>query len=440
MEKYSLKRTFLLASVIFGMFFGAGNLIFPVHLGQLAGSNWWLAAIGFILSATIAPYLAMLAVAVTKSEGLYDIAKPVSRWFGLFMVAAVLMTLGPLFAIPRTAAVAFTTGIAPLMPVHSQWLGLLIYSGVFFALAYYLTTKEGNLISWIGRWLNPLFLIALLILFIVVFALPMGGLQHSVSKAYQATPIVTGFLEGYNTMDGLSLLMFAFTIVFTVRGLGVKDERVAGELVRAGFMAILLDGLIYLALIIMGTSSLAHFKIAENGGQTLAQVIRYYAGDAGILFTAVLITLAVFTTAMGVMQAFAQGMNKSFPRFSYLTYLRFAAIVAFLIANLGLTQIIAWSTPMLMFLYPIGLPLIFLALFSKFFDKAPIVYQLTIGFVAIPAILDGIANAPVQNTFTTGLVAGYHQFIPYASLGLGWLIPGVIGFVLGFVIYKVRGK
>jgi len=219
-KKLTWRELVLVASLIFGMFFGAGNLIFPVQLGQLSGGHWVLATIGFLVTGTVVPFLAMLAVSVTRSRSVYDVATPVGHWFGLAFLVAIHLTIGPFFGTPRTAATAFSMGIAPFIAPKYQSLGMLIFSALFFGLAYFLTVKETGLMKWVGKYLNPVFMILLLIVLLMALFMPMGNTSQAVSSAYQSHATFQGLLDGYNAMDGIALLAVAVSVVYAVRGLG----------------------------------------------------------------------------------------------------------------------------------------------------------------------------------------------------------------------------
>ncbi len=435
------RDTFLIASLIFGMFFGAGNLIFPVQMGQNAGGNWLPATLGFLITGTAVPFLAMLAVSITDSTGVYDVAKPVAPWFATLFLILLHLTIGPFFGTPRTAATAFSMGVAPFLPARFQTLGMLIFSALFFSFAYYLTTKQSDLVKWIGKYLNPLFLVLLVLVLVLSFVLPMGSLKQAVQPTYASNTFFQGFLDGYNTMDGLALLAFAVTIVYAVQGLGYKKEQVPKMLAKSGLFSILAEALLYVGLVVLGTSSLSLFKTAANGSTAFSQIVHHYLGNFGLLFTAVLVTLAVFTTAMGLFASFSQDMHKRFPKVSYLAWLRITAVGSFITANAGLTNIIAWAVPVLMLMYPLALVLILLSLFSKFFKRSRIVYRATI-FLTLPAaLLDLCANLPVTNLpVITPLVDGYHKYLPLAALGLGWVLPALVGAFLGLSLFYFKNR
>lgn len=438
-QQHHWRKTILVASLIFGMFFGAGNLIFPVQLGQLAGANWLPATLGFLVTGTLVPFLAMLAVSVTRSRGVYDIAKPVAPWFGTLFLVMLHLTIGPFFGTPRTAATAFSMGVAPFLPGSLQTGGMFIFSALFFGLAYVLSVKQSNLVSWIGKYLNPLFLILLVGILCIALLVPMGSLQQTVNTAYQQNAVFQGFLDGYNTMDGIALLALAVTVVYAVKGLGYHDDEVPKMVAKAGMLSIVVEAVFYTALVLLGTSSLGTFKVSANGGDAFAQIVGHYAGNFGTLFTGVVVTLAVFTTAMGLFASFAQDMHKAFPKVSYLNWLRVIAAGSFITANAGLTNIVAWAVPVLMLMYPFALSLIALSLLAKFFNRSAIVYQMVMVFVIGPACLDALANSPLSVVgWVSQIVTTYHQVVPLAAQGMGWVVPGIVGLLLGYAVYRVQ--
>ena len=156
-EKFSFKTTILIGALLFGLFFGAGNLIFPVHMGQLAGSNTLQTTIGFLITGVGLPLLGVIATALSQSESLYDMAKPVSKIYSIFFTCMLYLTIGPLFAIPRTATVAFEVGINPFIEEKYLQLGLFIFSLIFFAVTLYFSLRPGRLYRLGWKILNSYF-------------------------------------------------------------------------------------------------------------------------------------------------------------------------------------------------------------------------------------------------------------------------------------------
>ncbi|MGN1284615.1 MAG: branched-chain amino acid transport system II carrier protein, partial [Candidatus Limosilactobacillus intestinavium] len=365
-HKLTTKQYLVVSSLLFGLFFGAGNLIFPLHLGQLAGGHWVGATVGFLLTGVLLPLLSVLAIAVTRSEGVYDVGRPLGVSFALVFMVLIHATIGPLFGTPRTASVSFTVGVAPFVPKADQQLALFIFSAVFFLLAFAFSYRENDILSNVGKVLNPMFMALLFVMFLVAFLRPLGNpMATPATSAYLHSSVVNGFLQGYNTMDAPAGLAFGVTVVHAVRQMGQKREKDVAKVVgKAGLLSMSMVAVIYALLIVVGAMSLGHFKLSADGGVAFTQVVNYYGGAFGQAVLAVLITVTCLTTAVGLVAAFAQDFHKHFPKVSYHTWLALTTLASFLAANFGLDTIIAWSTPMLMFLYPLVLVLILLSVFS----------------------------------------------------------------------------
>ncbi|MDR3241212.1 MAG: branched-chain amino acid transport system II carrier protein [Lactobacillaceae bacterium] len=442
--KLDFKKIILLASLIFGMFFGAGNLIFPAHLGQLAGHNWLSAGTGFLLSATLLPLLALLALGITRSTGIYDLAKPVAPWYGMLFLIFAHFSLGPAFVTPRVAATAYQFTLAPWIPAHYSTIAIILFSAAFFALTYIFSVKEIGLTKYIGKIMNPIFLGLLAIVIFIAILHPFGGLSalpaDPTHYAKSGQSIASAFIEGYNTMDALAALAFGITIVRAIQAMGFKQPKnIARATATSGALAIIGMGIIYLFLIALGTMSLTKFPLAANGGITLQQIIQYYFGSFGLILFAVIAILAMLTTAMGLVAAFAQDFHRLFPVLSYKQWLLFTIGLSFITTNFGLDTIIKFSLPLLMLLYPLAMALIIPAVLSPLFGNQSIVYKITTAFTAIPAILDALANSGLATTtWATQIINLYHNSLPFAAIGLGWTLPILFGLIIGIIIARIK--
>lgn len=436
-------RTYLvIGSLVFGMLFGAGNLVFPVHLGQLAGANWGPAAAGFISSGVLLPLLALLALSVTRSRGLFDLARPVGDWFTLVFLVMVHATIGPLCATPRTATVPYAIGIAPALLAKMQSLGLALFTGAFFLVTYFFSVKSGRVTEIIGKVLNPAFLVMLLVVFLLAFSRPMGKLStpHPTND-YLTQPLANGFLQGYNTMDALAMLIFGVTVVAAVQQMGFDNRARSLATAKGGFIGILGIGVLYLGLIYLGTTSRNQFALATNGGTTLNQVAHYYLGAFGNALLLTLATVTCLTTAMGLVIAFSQDFHQRFPQISYKTFLRLNCLLSFSIANLGLDQIVTWSTPVLMFLYPLAIVLICVALASPLFGRAPVVYRWALGLTVIPAFFALVGNVPLalQGWPVSRLLTSWaEQHLPLFATGFAWLPFALVGTAIGLAVRQYQ--
>lgn len=447
MEKQSSKRFakksyIAIASMLFGMFFGAGNLIFPIHLGQLAGHNWFVAGLGFLITGTILPLLAIIAISITRSNGIYDLARPIGKHYATFFMVLTCATLGPLFATPRTATTPFQIGIAPHVSAASQPLWLLIYSLIFFGITYWAARKPTDIVDSIGKLLNPLFLLLLAVIFGFAFSQPMASAAKQASTAaYTHGAFLNGFLEGYNTMDALAGLLFGIAVVTTIRALGEKRPgHIAAIAAKSSTMSIILEAAIYMVLIWIGATTLSHFKIAADGGITFNQIASHFMGMPGEIILAIMATLTCLTTSIGLSTSFSEALRSKFPRIGYQTWLIICVGASLLIANIGLDQIIAWSLPMLMFLYPLAITLIIMAIISPLFNNDRIVYIMTTIFTIIPAFFGGIASAPAiitQSGWAQALLK-IDAKLPFASSGMDWVLPAGIGMVIGLTLHFIR--
>lgn len=225
--------------------------------------------------------------------------------------------------------------------------------------------------------------------------------------------------------------------------MGQKNPKNASKVVaKSGVVAMSAVGFIYLLLILMGAMSLGRFKVSDNGGVAFNQIVNEYGGTFGQALLAFLLTVTCLTTAVGLVAAFAQDFHKHFPKVSYHTWLALSCLASFLAANFGLDQIIAWSTPMLMFLYPLSMVLILLSCFSPLFKKDGVVYFWVILFTVVPALGDMVVAFPgVVSQSSFGLaVAAVRNTLPMASMGLSCLVPALVGLVIGLLVHWVKSK
>ncbi|MFD1420521.1 branched-chain amino acid transport system II carrier protein [Lactiplantibacillus songbeiensis] len=442
-QKLTFKHYLIIGSMLFGMFFGAGNLIFPIHLGQLAGSHWLTAGWGFLLTGTLLPLLGIIAISITRSTGIYDLARPIGKHYATAFMMLTCATLGPLFATPRTATTPFQIGIASHISTSQAPFYLFIYSLIFFSITYWASRKPTGIVDMIGKLLNPAFLILLAVIFGMAFTHPLGiAKMTATTTAYQQHAFLNGFLQGYNTMDALAALLFGIAVVTVIRGLGQHNPTaIAKTAAKSSLLSISLEALIYLGLIWLGATSLTHFKLSVDGGIAFSQIAKAFFGVPGEIMLAIMATLTCLTTAVGLASSFSEALHVKFPKISYRTWNRLSCGASFLIANIGLDQIIAWSTPMLMFLYPLAITLIVLSILSPLFHRNTGVYRWTTGFTLIPALFDALGSAPAIVTrqgWAQHLLAWDAKTLPMAKLGMDWVVPALIGLAIGLGGYLIQ--
>jgi len=444
-KSLTFKQRVLVAGTLFGMFFGAGNLIFPVHLGQLAGRNVIPAMIGFVITAVGIPILGVAAIGNTHSDGLQALANKVGKRYSYVFTCLLYLTIGPFFAIPRCATTSFTTGVQPMLGSGvSEGLALFLFSLAFFALVLFFSLRPGNITVWIGKIINPLFLIFLAIL--VVAALLNPGTAASTVEpdgAYRTTALFSALIEGYGTMDAIAGLAFGIVVIDIIRSMGVtEDSAIARDVLYSGVLAGILMAAIYVATILMGAQSRGLFATSENGGIALAQISNHYLGAAGSVILAVTIICACLKTSLGLVTSCAETFSRMFPKaLSYKAWAIIFTVFSFGVSNVGLSKLISLSVPVLMLLYPPAITLILLALTGKLFDHDRTVYVSVTVFTCLAALFDfaKALPAPLQTALhLEGAVSFAGKYLPWFALNLGWVIPALVGLVLGLVLRALR--
>ena len=444
-KKLTLRQKILVAGTLFGMFFGAGNLIFPVHLGQMAGQNALPAIIGFIITAVGIPILGVAAIGVTHSDGLQTLSGKVGKGYGIFFTCLLYLTIGPLFAIPRCATVSFTTGITPLLGADSpERLYLLLFSAVFFAFVLFFSLRPGKITVWIGKIINPLFLFFFAVLMLAALLAP-GAAVSAVEpvEAYRSDAFFPALIEGYGTMDAIAGLAFGIVVIDVIRRMGVdNDDAIAEDVLSSGLLTGALMALIYVVSIVVGAQSRGLFELSENGGIALTQIAGHYLGGVGLFILAFTITFACLKTSIGLVTACAETFSKmTNGKISYRSWAILFTVFSFAVSNIGLSAIIEYSIPMLMLIYPPAIVLILLAFLGKFFAHDRTVYIATMIGTWAAAIFDCMKTlpAPVQTALHLDApIAFAAAHLPLFDKNLGWLLPAVIGFAAGMAIRASR--
>lgn len=443
-KKLNFNQTLLVGSLLFGLYFGAGNLIFPIELGQNSGYNLYKVVLGFIISGVGLPLLGVVASAISKNDSLFEMGKTVGNKFAYFFTTALYLTIGPFFAIPRTSTVAFEVGIASNISEEKTRLFLFIFSLIFFLIVLAFALKPGKIMDNIGKILTPTFLVLLSILVLFSIFKPMGALgQNEPIKIYQNNPLFKGILDGYNTMDALASLAFAIIIISSIRNLGVTDSnQVAKETLKSGLICLIAMSTVYVSLAFMSSSSVNIMDLGNNGGRILSHISFYYLGNFGKILLAAIVIIACLKTAIGLIIACSQIFMEMYPNsLSYKTYAIIFTFISFLIANLGLQKIISLSIPVLMYLYPLAIVLIFLSLSYPIIGKNRRIFTLTILFTGIFSIFDFLKALPknISNTNSISKIVGFAKdYLPAFKLGFGWFVPAVVGFILALIIIFIK--
>ena len=427
--KLSKKELLLVSFMLFSLFFGAGNLIFPPFLGQNAGNNTFASMCGFLITAVVLPVLGVVVVA--KFDGLDKLGVHVGKHFSVVFAILIYLAIGPGLGIPRAASLPFEMAVAPYLPSGANTkLWMFVYSLVFFLIALWLCLTPNKLVDRIGRYLTPSLLILLVFLFIS-FVFKGEKSIGEASSSYTSSPFLKGFLEGYNTMDTIAALNFGLVIANTLSsfGLNAKKDQVSYT-IKAGIYAGSILALIYLMLSYMGMNSSNVYAIGENGAVTLRNIVYQLYGDFGAILLAAIFSLACLTTCVGLINSISAFFAN---KFTYLTYKKWAFVIiifSFAVCNLGLNTILNISIPILNAIYPVSIVLIVLGLSHKLWENNQFVYPMVIYGTCLISIFYALENVGIRFGFITSLL----NKLPLYSLGYAWVIVALVLLVLSIIL------
>lgn len=430
MNKLSRRDLVLVGLMLFSLFFGAGNLIFPPFLGQSAGVNTWVSMLGFFITAVGFPVLGVVAVA--KSKGLYNLANRVNPMFASVFTLLIYLSIGPGLGIPRAGSLPFEMAVAPYLPEHfSVALARLLFTAVFFVIAYWLSLTPTKLVDRMGKVLTPTLLTLIAVIVVGAILKPLGTYGVATGN-YESSAFVQGFLDGYLTMDTIAALNFGIVIALAIKSKGLEDEKaIVNTTVKAGLIAGALLVLIYSILGHLGAMSGGLYGATENGAQTLTNVMTYIFGQPGAILLAIVFTLACLTTCVGLITSCGQYFASLTPKLQYRHWAAILALASMTLANMGLNQILAISVPILNAIYPVAIMLIVLGMLNRFINESRVVYSLTILFTGVISVLDALGQVGVEFGFLSTVL----EKLPLYAQGLGWVLPAVIGLGIG-VLYE----
>lgn len=411
--------------MLFSLFFGAGNLIFPPFLGQNAGDHTIPAIIGFLITAVILPVLGVAVVA--EFDGLDKLGRYAGKHFALIFTVLIYLSIGPGLGIPRAASVPFEMAVAPYLPGEANMrLWMAIYSLVFFLIAIWLCLTPGKLVNRIGYFLTPSLLILLVILF--VGFLFRGNISIADAReAYDRTPFLKGFSEGYQTMDTIAALNFGLVIATTLGSFGIREKQdKMRNTVYAGIFAGLILAVVYIMLAYMGMCSSGVYDIRENGAWTLRHIVYQVFGVPGAVLLAAIFTLACLTTCVGLITSISQYFSTFFSKVSYRSWVFIITAFSFIVCNLGLNAILTVSIPVLNAIYPVAIVLILLGLTHNLWKNNKFVYPLTVGGVGAVSIIYALDTAKMP----LGFVAVLTHKLPFYDLGFCWVSIAVFTIII----------
>ncbi|MEH7438720.1 branched-chain amino acid transport system II carrier protein [Neobacillus drentensis] len=432
LNKLTSKEILFIGFMLFSMLFGAGNLIFPAYLGQAAGENVWQAVIGFIISDVGLTVLAFIAIA--KSGTFVALTNRVHPIFALLFPMAIYLSIGPGLAIPRAGSLAYEMGVKPFLPnaIESSPIALLVYTTVFFNIVFWFAKSPSKLVDRFGKILTPSLLVLIMIVFIKALFTDLSSFKEA-TLSYKENPISQGFLDGYQTMDAIGALIYG--IIFTNL---FKSKKITKQSLQVKYLAVfglicgLLLSICYFIIGYLGASASILGKV-DNGAIVLSTVLQQLFGQSGTIVLGLIFTLACLCVCIGLITSCAQYFSNIFPELSYIKWAIFLCVISGFVANLGLSQILIVSVPVLGLVYPMAITLIILGLLHERlpFNNRP-VYFMTIGLVGLYSLIEII-----NSTFLNGIFSDLLSNVPLQKEGYGWVIPGLLGLIIGSIFEKL---
>ncbi len=412
----------VLGLALFAMFFGAGNLLFPPALGLVSGKSWVICAVGFFITAIGMPLLGIIAGA--KAGGsVDDIGNKVGKLFSKIFAAIIILSIGPLLAIPRTGATTYEMGVKPIFPNVS----VVLVSAVFFALTLYFVIKPSKMIDKIAKILTPALLLMILLIIGKGILSPIG----TPSVYMEGSAISKGFTDGYQTMDALASLVFGIVILNSIKDKGytnVKDQ--VSITIKAGIVAALGLAIVYGGLIYLGASSSGTFPADIPMAQLLMSITDTLLGSFGKVALGIVVTLACLTTSIGLTATvgnFFSNLTKG--KLSYNMVVIGTSLFSGIFACIGVDSIVSIAVPLLVTVYPVAIVLIIMASIDELMPPAS--YPGAVLGAFLISLNDGLGVLNIKLGFLNTLA----YKMPFSSLGFGWILPALIGgFVSTFIL------
>lgn len=428
--KKKLLDTIIIGFALFAIFFGAGNLIFPPYLGVTAGENWGIATLAFLISDPLLSIIAVMVVAALGGSAL-NVGRRVHPLFASALSAICVLLIGPIFAVPRTGASTHEIFVQSYFPEAPQWITSL----VFFGIVLWVTYKENSVMDAIGKYLTPILLFILFLIFVGAVLQP----NASFAATDRTGLFAQGFKEGYQTMDvlGAPLLVGVVMKDITRRGyLNKKDQ--FGMMFGVGIVAFILLALVYSTLAYSGASMSTVIDSTAQRAAMLTTIVKNLLGSWGQLAMGLAVCFACLTTAIGLTTTCGQYFEEvSKGKISYKKTILVTVAVEFIISLVGVDSLINLAVPVLTFIFPIMIALI---LFSAFDQYIP--YDWTyLGAVVGAGIVGLVQGINTLSQLLGGNLLGDAVKLigtfPLATYGLEWIVPTFVGALIFTILAAI---
>ncbi|MGL4738509.1 MAG: branched-chain amino acid transport system II carrier protein [Cellulosilyticaceae bacterium] len=422
-----MKKTthiFIIGFMLFASFFGAGNLIFPPYLGATSGSQWFTSFLGFIVSDLGVILLSIYAIA--KAGSYQNIAGRVGKKFGFILEVIMMLCLGPILVIPRTSATTFEMSVMPIMSDFNP----LLFSLIFFGIVFVLTIRPSRVVDIIGKYLTPILLGGLAILIIKGILSPVGELSSTITSN---TLFLDGVTQGYQTMDALGTGGITAFVMLAFRNKGYTDDKEISRLtINAALVACIGLVLAYGGLAYLGATVSSIYTPSISQTQLLVSITSSLLGNSGIILLGIIVAFACLTTAIGLTSITANyfaGLTEG--KFKYEYVVSVICLFSTLMSILGVDQIISIAVPVLTVLYPVTIILVLMGSLTKLFSNDMMFRGAAYTTLVVSTLT--VMNSP-------SLQIPWIEKLPLSQYGFGWLLPALIGALIGKLIHTRTHK
>lgn len=404
---------------MFAIFFGAGNLIFPPHLGRITGSEWFIGFFFFFIVDVGVSMLAIFSTIRSRDFSMTGVPSRLGKKAATIVAIIIATCLAPCLAVPRTAATTFEMGWAQMFPSLNIW----IFSFIFFAVVCFLTIRPSKVVDIVGNYLTPILVLCILALLVLGIIDPIGP----IASTSQVETIKEGIVNGYQTMDPLGIGLVIVAIMGAVHEKGYHTQEVQARLLaRSAAVAGILLFIVYGGLSYLGaTVSNGGFEDYNQAALVVA-LTQELMGTWGVIMMAVIVLFACLTTAIGLTSGFAGTLEKlTNGKCKYKVTVVAMSIFSFVVSNAGISTIISIAAPILSVVFPCFITMTVLMFFSKHIKNDNVIRCATaFAFViSLSEVLTGL-----------GLPLTYTQMLPLAAYQCGWIVPAIIGGVIGHFI------
>ena len=430
--KKGFKDCIIVGFALFAMFFGAGNLIFPPLLGFMTGGKWFITFIAFSITGICIPILGIFAMGKAGGD-VRHFAGKVHPFFADVFGTVIMLGIGPLLAIPRTAATTYEIGVLPF----SSSISPMVSSIVFFIIVLVFSIKPSKVIDSIGKYLTPVLIIVLAAIVIRAFITPLGPLQNPPPQNF----FLKGFLEGYQTMDALAAMLFATIIINNIKERGYSGQKALLKInISAGLIAAAGLLLVYGGLLHAGASAITVFPKDISRTSLLIDICERLWGNIGKAILSLSIAFACITTAIGLTATAGHFFKKLFhDKVSYEAIVVVVSVFSCWLANYGVENIIRYSVPLLEALYPVCILLTIMNLLDDYIPNRYYYVGGTVGTLLVSCLQALASTEGIINDFLISFgtktvsfagLASFLENVPLSSIGISWFIPAVLGAVL----------